>query len=244
MGFVWIDDKEDDEKFKGHLATKIDEATTTLANTNKGLLADVKKLKKKVKEKEDISVDEYNTLKTENEQLKNSKREGETEIEKQARIAKEQHEADMKKLNDKIEKMESRDRKNLVDSHITEGLVEIKVKSSLMKAAKKIIESDVTVTEDEAGNKVAMVGDKTIKEHIVWWSETDEGKNFVVATKNNGGDSSGNDSKQYSSSDFEKYYDKKSGQTNITQQILLSKNNPTLHAKLATKHGSSVPVSS
>lgn len=233
MGFVWVEEKEDDAKFTAHLDTKIGEATTTLTNTNSGLLGDIKKLKKQVKDKEGFDITEFNTLKTENEALKKAKQEGETDAEKQLRLAREQHSAEVTVLKKRLDKKDENDDKNLISAQVSSSLAVIQVKPSLLNAAKRIIKGDVTI-EDVDGERVPMVGDQTVAEYAATWAKTDEGKNFVLAKKNKGGDSDGGDG-DGGDEDDAKFFKKGDAAYNVTKQILLKKSNPARYKELSAK---------
>lgn len=230
MGYIWDEKKKDDKKFTDHLDKKVKEAITTLTKTNSGLLGTIKKLKKSVKEKSDIDVDEFNKIKTENKQLKKKSRKNESKAEKQLRLAREQHSSEMDKLTKRLDKKDKKDEKNLIKSEILESLGLIGCKSVLTKAARKIIQSDVVIEEG-----IPMIGDKIISEYIKEWSKTEEGKNFVLAKKNSGGDSSGGNEEE-GEDEQEKYFDPKSKSVNLTKQLLLKKSNPELHKQLKNKY--------
>lgn len=230
MGFVWVEDKEDDAKFKKHIKTEM----KALTNSNQGLKTDIVKLKKKVKEKEGIVIEDYNKLKTENEELKTGKQKDETEQQKADRITMEQLKADNESLKKDVEVLNKSDKKNLVDAQINKNLSKIGVKSSLFDAAFKIIKADVAIVEED-GKRKAVVGDRSIKDHVKWWSDTEEGKNFVVAKKNKGGNSHGSD-KDKKKVGAAKYFDPASKHFNRTEQIKIKLTNPELAQKLADKY--------
>lgn len=230
MGYVWVEEKEDDKKFKKHLTKKITEATITITNTNKGLLADIGKLKKANKKKEGIEVDEFNRLQIENAQLKTQQQEGETEAEKQLRLAREQHSDEVKALKKRLDKKDKKDEKNLIKSEIAEAIVKINVKSSMANGAKHIMNSDITMEEG-----IPMIGDKTVLEFAEDWAKTEEGKHYVLAPKNGGGNSTGGDNAE-AEVEQAKFFDKKSGSLNITKQVLLKKSNSVLYKKLKEKY--------
>lgn len=232
MGWVWVEDKEDDERFKSEFEKKISETTSTLDKTNKDLLDEVKKLKKKVKDKESFTVDGYNELKNKVEKMKKEQTEGGSELEKQMRIIREQMDEESKKNKDEIEKLKAKNKKSLIKGELAKALAGIKVKPSLLDAAEKIIKNDISVIEED-GEQVARIGGKTITEHVKAWAETEEGKNFVLAPSNAGGDSTGNDNST-DESDVEKYFKPES--KNVTQQILLKKKNKELYDRLKKKY--------
>lgn len=234
MGFVWIEDKDDDQKFKDHLEEKIKEATESLSNSNEGLKSDITKLKKKVKDKEGIDVDEYNSLKAENKTLKEKRENEETDAQKALRLAKEQLETDNEDLKKRIGLLENESKESLVDTQVMKALIKAKVKDTMMKAATKIITADVTIVE-EGMKRIAKIGDKTINEYVEWWAGTDEGKNFILAEKNKGGGGGGNDHNT-TESEWAKYFDVKGGTVNYTKQVMLKNQDRALYDKLQKQY--------
>lgn len=230
MGYVWVDDKEDDAKFIAHVET----ITKSLSNTNSGLLADIQKYKTKLLTFEGIDPVEVTRIKNELQVLKDKSKENETELEKQIRLIREQNEVDTKALKETVELLNSSNKKLLVDDEITKALLSIKVKDTMVNAAKRIIKEDVSVIE-ENGIRKAVVGDKTIEEHVKTWASTEEGKNFVLAPKNNGGDSIGNDNNSETELEQEKYFIKDDKNYNMTKQLFLKKTNKELYDKIVNK---------
>lgn len=236
MGFIWVDEKEDDQKFKDHLEKKISEATTSLSASNDGLKKDITKLKKKVKDKEGVDVDEFNRLKTENAQLKSNRDHDETEEMKALRIAKEQLEVDNKDLKGRVDILENESKTSMIDLAITNALVGVKVKDSMMSAAEKIIRADVAVVVED-GKRVAKVGDRTIKEHVEHWAKSEEGKNFILADKNKGGGSTGSGGNYTESEgDWDGAFNPESKHFNYTKQGQLKKLDAALYNDLKKKY--------
>jgi hypothetical protein len=88
-------------------------------------------------------------------------------------------------------------------------------------------------------NKITKVDDtyiidgKSVSEFLKDWVKSD-GKNFFDLG-NTGGGSSGNSKGDMEK--FGKFFDKKSDQYNITEQIKLKKQNPDLYKILSDKYG-------
>jgi len=225
MGFVWVDDKEDDDKFKAHITT----ITKGLSDTKDGLLADMAKLKAKLKEYDGIDVEIAKRAVVELEELKRKAQSGETDSDKQLRILKEQHE----ELKKTVSNLMETEKKLRVDESVNKALITNNVKPELMSAAAMIIKNDVVIIE-EGGKKIAKIGDKSIDDFVAGWVETTVGKNFVLARANSGGDAGGGGDQQ-TEGDQEKYFDVKSKAYNVTKQIILKKTNPILYNKLLKK---------
>lgn len=231
MGFIWVNDKDNDEKFTKHM----EETTKSLEKTKNDLLAEVKELKRKLKEFDGISVEEYNKIKNELKLLKDKSNEGDSDLAKQLKIMQKQLE-DMKVDSDKrISILDNENKKLLVDDEINKALIGVNVLSSMMKAARRIIKADVTVVE-ENGTRKAMIGAKTIKEHIEEWVKSEEGKNFVKADENSGGNSDGGKTGKEYATEVEKYFDSKSKEYNITKQVQVKRKDPELYAKYVKKY--------
>lgn len=233
MGFIWVDDKEDDQKFKTHLESKISEATTSLSTANEGLKGDLTKLKKKVKEKEDIDVDEFNRLKAENEQLRNKHDDDDNEVIKSLKVANKQLSDKNENLEDRLNTLETDSKASIMDGAIAKALVNSRVKDSMMRSAEKIIRADVAVVVKD-GKRVAVVGEKTVEEYVKEWAQTEEGKNFIKADVNNGGGGGDGSGVEFVESDWEIYF--KSETRNYTKQVLLKRQNPALYKKLIEKY--------
>lgn len=82
--------------------------------------------------------------------------------------------------------------KLLVDNGLSDALTKVNVTNpALIKAAKAMLAGQVQIVDD-AGNKVARVGDKALADYITEWAGSDEGKHFVTAHDANGGGAQGN----------------------------------------------------
>lgn len=81
-------------------------------------------------------------------------------------------------------------RKLLVDQGLTEALLKNKVANQFLPAVKKLLEGQVTIKAD-GDARTAMVGDKPLAEFVGTWSQSDEGKIYVVAPANGGGGAPG-----------------------------------------------------
>lgn len=80
--------------------------------------------------------------------------------------------------------------KLLVDNGLLAELTAAGVKKELLDGAKALIERQVKVEQD-GENRVAKVGDKTLKDYVTEWAGSDIGKNYVAAPANSGGGGQG-----------------------------------------------------
>lgn len=78
----------------------------------------------------------------------------------------------------------------LVDNGLTAALTAANVAPQYMDAAKAMLGSQVTVKQD-GDKRIAVVGDKALGDFVKEWSQGDQGKHFVVAASNSGGNSPG-----------------------------------------------------
>lgn len=150
-----------------------------LANKNKQLLAEVKKLK----QGREIDPEEVARLETEIDTLKGQI----SEANKAAKKAAGEAEAARKALTD----AEGFTTKLLVDNGLGEALAKAGVTNPVhVKAAKAMLAGQVQITA-EGDQKVAKLGDKALAEAIAEWAGGDEGKHFVTAPDTSGGGSQG-----------------------------------------------------
>ena len=177
-------DKNDPE-FKTALQAeidKLDEKHETeiegLKLKNKELIVEVKKLSKNMT----ITPEEHQALKDRNAELE----EALATSQKTEKSAK----AEVEKLTKAVQAETGAMTKMLVDAGLTEALAEAKVKPEFNAAAKALLSGLVTVKVD-GDKRVAVVGDKPLKDFVTGWAATDEGKHFVAAPVNTGLQSQG-----------------------------------------------------
>jgi hypothetical protein len=91
---------------------------------------------------------------------------------------------------DKYETESKANRALLVDNGLSAELTSAKVAAPFMPAVKAMFAPLVEI-KSEGDKRVAMVGDKTLADHIKAWAASDEGKHYVAAPMNNGGGSNG-----------------------------------------------------
>ena len=79
----------------------------------------------------------------------------------------------------------------LVDNGLSDALIANGVKkASYLKAAKAMLAGQVILTSD-GDDRIAKVGDKSLKDFVKEWAASDEGKSFVDAAVNSGGGADG-----------------------------------------------------
>lgn len=235
MGFIWDEKKKDDKKFTDHISN----VTKGLEDSKTGLQKDIKKFKKQLKDFDGIDPVEHTKIKTELQNLKDKTGKDETDAEKRIRVMRDQHETEMKDLKESVSKLKKagkkskkESQKNFLEKELAKALAKAGIKKTLISAAERILKPDVVVTI-ENGKMKAIAGDKSLKDHVKDWAKSEEGKHFIKAPSNKGGNANGGDDSK-SENDYEKYF--KSKTKNITKQILLKKSNPDLHDKLSKKY--------
>jgi hypothetical protein len=154
------------------LKAKIDEAVNGLRSKNDELLGELKAARKG----QQIDPAKYDALEADRDALKQQLREAE-KVTKQLQST------------EKLLAEEQTARKRLlIDTKLTEGLTGLNVSASMMRAAKAMILSESSLSDDGA----VKVGDKKLADYLTEWSATDEGKSFIKAPINTGGGAVGN----------------------------------------------------
>lgn len=82
-------------------------------------------------------------------------------------------------------------RKLLIDNGLTDELVKAGVAKQFLPAAKALLSPQVQVVA-EGDNRIAKVGDKSLSDFIKEWSQGEDGKHYVAAPGNAGGNGNGN----------------------------------------------------
>lgn len=167
-----------DPEFKAALKAAIDEATAPLIAKRDELLGELKKARKN----SEISPDDYQKALDQVEELQGKL----TEATKASKTA--LSEADkFKKL---YESESANTAKNLIESSLTNALVDAKVDPKFMKAVKALIGRDAKV-EANGDERVAKIGDKTLSDYIKEWASTEEAAHYIAAPANAGGGGQG-----------------------------------------------------
>jgi len=81
--------------------------------------------------------------------------------------------------------------KLLVDNGLTDALVKAGVAAHYLPAAKAMLAGQAKIVT-EGDVRKAMMGDKSLVDHVSAWAASDEGKHFVAAPQNSGAGASGN----------------------------------------------------
>jgi hypothetical protein len=158
------------------------EATEGLADKNKQLLAELKEAKKG----KTIDPSEVADLERQVETLQGDLKKAQGEL-KTANATAEKATKDLATEQAFTQKL-------LVDNGLGDELVKAGVSNPVhLKAVKAILASQVKIVAD-GENRNAMVGDKKLADFVKEYAASDEGKHFVTASSNSGGNGNGGSS--------------------------------------------------
>lgn len=167
-----------DPEFKAALKTAIDEATAPLIAKRDELLGEVKKLRKSG----EVSPEDYQKLSDQVDELQSKLNE--------SAKANKTLTADADKYKKMYESESANTAKNLIESSLTNALVDAKVDPKFMKAVKALIGRDAKV-EASGDERVAKIGDKALGDYIKEWASSEEAAHYIAAPANSGGGGAG-----------------------------------------------------
>jgi hypothetical protein len=173
------DEITNSEEFKQAVADAIAEATEGLKSKNAELLGKLKKAQK------DSAIDpaDLEAAERERDEWKGKAQSAEKLAKKAA--------TDLDAVTKRAETIDAAYASTLKDSALTEALTKAGVTSGpLLKAAKALLASDVSVADDN-GMRVVKAGDKDLASFITEWAGSEDGKHFVIAADAAGGGSQG-----------------------------------------------------
>lgn len=168
-----------------------------LVEKNKELLAELKKVKADLRKVQDIKPEDYQAVVDELESVKEKL----SATEKGLKTAN----SEAEKFKGLYESESAHTAKTLIDSGLTNALVDAKVDAKYLKAVKALIGGDAKV-ETDGDKRIVKIGDKALGDYIKEWSATDEAKHYISAPVNSGGGAGGGkaaQSKTMPRADFE-----------------------------------------
>lgn len=151
-----------------------------LEKQNRTLLGELKAAKAKAKGAE-IDPEEHAKLQSELDDLKASSAKAEKAAAKT-----------IEELQGKLGSKDKALQSHLIDSGLTEALLQENVKPELMPAVKAMLRQKANLKED-GENYQALIEDKPLAEAVKEWAAGDEGKAFVLAADSSGGGATGGD---------------------------------------------------
>jgi hypothetical protein len=170
-------------EFKAALKAAVEEATAGLIAKRDELLGEVKKLRKG----QSIDPADVEKIEAERDAARAEAAEAKKALGKAAK--------DLEGANKRATEVEQREQRLLVDNGLNEALAKANVTNpALAKAAKALLASQVQIVA-EGENRIVKLGDKALDAAIGEWAGSDEGKHFVSAVSNTGGNSQGGGNK-------------------------------------------------
>ena len=167
------------QEFKDALAAAVDEAVSGLKAKNIDLAARLEK----ARAGKTIDPDDYR-------QLEERATKAESDLESLKKTHK-QTTAEFEKIKKEHESESNFTKSLLVDNGLVDALTKAGVTNPVsLKAAKAMMKDQVALVVDGDTRK-AMIGDKDLSTFITEWSGSEEGKHFVAAPINSGGDAKG-----------------------------------------------------
>ncbi len=188
-----------------------DESIDSLANKNKELLTEKRKLKSKY---EDIDPEQYNKLNDSYDELKSKY----DKLEKQ-------YKTDTEKLSNELSQKDNYLQKTLVEDNLTKTLIEQGLTKEQLAPAIAMLKSDVTISNED-GNYKAVVGDKALNEHTKEWVENQSWLNLGspdVGANTGGKGDTGGEHQETINKDVE--IAKANGDVNGYLQAIMNSNN-------------------
>lgn len=153
-----------------------------LAKKNAELIQEIRTLKSKLRQTQEIKPEDYQAVVDELEAAK----EKISNVEKSAKVALQEAE----KFRGLYESESAHTAKNLIDSSLTNALMDAKVDPKFMKAVKALIGTDAKVVS-EGDTKVAKIGEKPLGDYIKEWAATADAAHYISAPVNAGAGAEG-----------------------------------------------------
>lgn len=96
------------------------------------------------------------------------------------------HSAELVKSNERGDSAEAQLKVLLIDNGLSAALDGVNINKDLKAGAIAILHAAAVITEGKA-----MIGDKSLSDHVTEWSQSDQGKAFCNAPNNSGGNAGG-----------------------------------------------------
>jgi hypothetical protein len=223
------------EDLDAKISAAVEAATAKLAAQNEKLLGEVKNARQRVEAFKDYDPDQ---VKEALEKAKEARKQAADALadrgqyEKALKTATENHQNEMAKVTQERDTALKEVKGLVVSTAINGGMAAIGVPGPLQPAVAAMLREQISVI-DQDGKRMAMVGDKTVTDHMQAWSESDEGKFFVGDVGNQGGAASGGKGAGTGGTPNPWAAETR----NLTQQGIMERDNPTLAAKMKAESG-------
>ncbi len=159
-----------------------DNGITGLQNKNSELLG---KLKKTKEEGSEVGA-ELESLRQFRQQAEQNQEAAKGNYEEALKLAKTNYAKELEKLQQEKQSLTGNLEKILIDNGLSSALDSVKVKPEFKNAVTAMLRQTVQIKEG-----AAVVGDASLTDHISSWAQSDEGKAFISATNNSGGNAGG-----------------------------------------------------
>lgn len=235
---IKLDDVKDqaglDAAIESAVSTAVASATEGLAASKDKILGRLKKRDEELGKLEGLDVDSLIAAQAKLKEIESKSLEEQGEYKKLLEKAKEQHAQETADAANKLKSANDLVQTLLVHDGLSKELAVANVNPVLLDAAVRLLESDVAVVEED-GKRVARVGEQSLAEHVKKWAASDVGKNFVLASGNQGGGSNGGNGGN-DVSEWDVHFAPKTA--NLTKQGELYKKDPTMYNEMKAKHQS------
>jgi hypothetical protein len=208
--------------------TTKDIAKLTAKNTE--LVGEVKKARTRVADFEGFDADEVKAALVKAKAGEQKALEDKGEYQKALDLANSQHATEVKDLTGKLDLAQSGEKTLRTRTAIDRAMDDAGVAPPYRKAVRAMHLGDISIIDQE-GKPTAMVGDKSVTDHLKAWAETDDGKNFVGDGGQGGGGAGGGTK----TSGVENPWAKDT--RNLTRQGIMERDNPTQAGQLKREAG-------
>lgn len=164
-----------ESEIKALVQAGVDEATDRLAAKNKELLGELKQARKG----QEIDPETVTRLESKVHELQDAL----ATAEKSEKLAKAEAEKVGKLYATEVET----GKKLAIDSGLGDAIASAKVAPHFIPAVKAMLASKTSLNDERA----VMIGDKPLADFVKEWSQSDEGKHYIVAPNNSGGGAGG-----------------------------------------------------
>ena len=153
-----------------------------------------------------------------------------TAVQQAVTAEKTKYDRDIGAKDKRISELESELDDKEADAALDKALDEHRVKPEFRRAAKALLRSQIEVEVDEVDGRVAYMNSLPVMDAVKAWSETEEGKAFVL-DGNSGGGANGGSRKHNGKNPW------KADQLNLTEQDRIQSKDPALAGRLKAEAG-------
>lgn len=170
------------DEVKAQIKERADARASGLVSKNEELISKLGKLK----DDGTASAAELEQLR----QLKNTyeqqQAESQGKYQEALEIAEKRMQSELEKAQSQLSEYQQREQNYLINDGLNKALDSVNIKPELKKAAEALFKSQAVISDGKA-----MIGETSLSDFVSEWSQSDEGKAFVQAPHNTGGDATG-----------------------------------------------------